>query len=148
MPDDVRSTPLTEALVRHLQETFAQYPEGEVLLPDADEEFVRWLAGVPGFPGPLPVGICPRSALEGRLAHAVEEAHDAAGVLVVCGVDGEDGETAPDPVAVPADVDLVVVRRSSEIAGAVLEALAGDVPLVVDVRLTAEDGAALLGARP
>ncbi|WP_380174027.1 hypothetical protein ACFEMC_04535 [Kineococcus sp. DHX-1] len=43
-------------------------------------------------------------------------------------------------------VDVVEVRRPSEIAGAVAEATAGDLPLVVDVRLSRADAEELLRA--
>ncbi|WP_432560896.1 hypothetical protein [Kineococcus sp. SYSU DK003] len=151
MSDDarVRAGELTEALVHHLRDCFAQYPEATVFVPefqeefqtDGDEQFRRWLASAPGFPDRLPVGICSRAALEGKLAHALEQVRDEHAVLVVCDLGGGHAEG----LSCPDHVDLVEVRHASEIAGAVVEALAGDVPMVVDVRLTEQQGAGLLG---
>jgi hypothetical protein len=134
---------LTRALVQHLHELLAQYPEGSVLSPQADEEFSRWLARAPRFPGPLPVGVCARSALGGPLSHALEEVHDSGGVLVVCDVTDGSSEAIGRSVELMDHIDLIEVRHPSEIAGAVVEALAGDVPLVLDVRLTRGEGATL-----
>lgn len=135
---------LTDALVRHLHEELAQYPEGDVALPERDGEFTAWLAGRLA-PGRLHVGLCARHALAGPLAHAVEAVEDAAGVLVVCDV-SDDPDRDPGGVGPPGRADRIEVRRRSQIAGAVVEALAGDVPLVLDVRLSRSEGAALLAA--
>ncbi|WP_432514402.1 hypothetical protein [Kineococcus sp. SYSU DK001] len=132
--------PLTHALVQHLHDELTQYPEGDVALPERDGEFASWLTGRLA-PGRLHVGVCTREALAGPLAHAVEAVEEAAGVLVVCDVTDD---PARGDVDLPGHVDLIEVRRRSQIAGAVVEALAGDVPLVVDVRLTRSEGAALL----
>ncbi|WP_432543795.1 hypothetical protein [Kineococcus sp. SYSU DK002] len=149
MPDHPASRPtgpdpLTDALVQHLHEQLTQYPEGDVALPERDGEFASWLTGRLE-PGRLHVGVCAREALAGPLAHAVEAVEDAAGVLVVCDVTDD---PARGDVDLPDRVDRIEVRRSSQIAGAVVEALAGDVPLVVDVRLSRSEGAALLAATP
>lgn len=142
---------LNRALVAHLHDLLTQYPEGTVVLPERDEEFASWLSGVEGFPGPIPVGVCERSALDGPLSHALEEIREASAVLVVCDVVDDDppggqpgdrpghertGADGGPPVVLPDHVDLIEVRRPSQLAGAVVEALAGDVPLVVDVRLS------------
>ena len=139
---------LTRALVLHVRDLLDDYPEGAVVLPREDGEFAAWSARVPGFPGPLAVGVCARSALHGPLSHVLEETHDGRGVLIVCDV----ADTAPPVGAaameLPDHTDLIEVHHRSEISGAVLEALAGDVPLVVDVRLSREDGASLLTSGP
>jgi len=145
VPDDAPQDELedlTDALVHHLADCFEQYAESTVTLPQEDAEFARWLSTVPGFPGPLAVGVCTRAALAGPLEHAVEEVRAAHGVLVVC-----DGTDSDEDLPTVHRVDVVQVRHRSEIAGAVVEALAGDTPLVVDVRLPPSEAAELFGSR-
>lgn len=137
---------LTHSLVLHLRDLLDQYPEGAVLLPQQDGELSAWSARVPGFPGPIAVGVCARAALDGPLSHAVEEAHDGGGVLVVCDVTDTATGDARAVIQLPDDTDVVEVHHPSEIAGAVIEALAGDVPLVLDVRLSPEEGAAMFSS--
>ncbi|GAA0320078.1 hypothetical protein [Kineococcus aurantiacus] len=129
---------LTADLVEHLRECFAGYSEVDVSVPTDDDQFGRWLGTPATRPAALSVGICSREALDGPLAHAVDRVRERRAVLVVCGCGRE-----PLP-GVPDHVDLVQVERASQIAGAVAEASAGDVPLVVDVRLSAEDATRLL----
>lgn len=139
---------LTRALVLHVRDLLDDYPEGAVMLPRQDGEFAAWSARVPGFPGPLAVGVCARSALRGPLSHVLDETHDGRGVLIVCDVADAAPADGTATIELPDHTDLIEVHHRSEITGAVLEALAGDVPLVVDVRLSREDGAVLLAPGP
>lgn len=122
---------LGRALVRHLSECFAGYTEVELTGP---------LAGVPR----RTTAVGPRLLVEvrdGCDAH-VGEGH----VLVVCACSDEDVPRDPPPrTRSGRPVDVVEVRRACEVTGAVAEATAGDLPLVVDVRLSRAEAEELLG---
>ncbi len=121
-------------LVQHLRECFAGY--GEVELTGGPAAGRRTAAAGP------------------RLLVEVQGEGDGGGghetwagegrVLVLCTCDGEVTAGPPTRTRSGRPVDVVEVRRASEIAGAVAEATAGDLPLVVDVRLSRADAEALL----
>ncbi|PRY18236.1 hypothetical protein [Kineococcus rhizosphaerae] len=126
---------LTRTLVEHVRDSFAGYPDVDLTVATEDGQFRDWLETGARAPGAVAVGVCTRQDLTGPLLHAVEEVRRGGAVLVVCDV----GSTTPLDVVALRGVDLVEVRRASEIAGAVAESTAGDVPLVVDVRLEGAD---------
>lgn len=134
-PRPSRLDALSRALVQHLRECFAGYGEVE-------------LTGGPAAAGRRTAAAGPRLLVEVQGEGDGGGGHETwAGegrVLVLCTCDGEVTAGPPTRTRSGRPVDVVEVRRASEIAGAVAEATAGDLPLVVDVRLSRADAEALL----
>ncbi|GAB3464960.1 hypothetical protein AB1207_14565 [Kineococcus endophyticus] len=142
-PRPSRLDALSRALVQHLRECFAGCGEVE-------------FTGGPAAAGRRTAAAGPRLLVEvqGEGDGQVDGQGDGGGghetwagegrVLVLCTCNGEVTAGPPTRTRSGRPVDVVEVRRASEIAGAVAEATAGDLPLVVDVRLSRADAEALL----